>query len=79
MMAPIQNRNTRKKSLKERFLLIIGVFFFLVYLGLGLAVIFWERFPLRMEMPYRIAFGALIVLYAGVRFSRLLKANGDED
>jgi len=71
-------RQSRKKSLKERFLLIIGLLFFLIYLGLGLAVIFWKRLPLNMERPYRIAFGVLIIVYAAFRFSRLFRSDDEE-
>jgi len=67
--------NIRKKSLKERFLLVIGILFFLVYLFLGLAVIFWKKFPLQMTMNMRYAFGALLIVYAFYRFIRFFNAN----
>lgn len=65
--------NFRKKSLNERFLLFIGVLFFLIYLTLGLIVIFWEKFPFKMATGYRIAFGLLLIVYALVRFLRFFK------
>lgn len=64
----------QEKSPKERFLLVIGMLFFLVYLGLGLMVIFWKKFPFNMEMRYRIAFGLLLIVYAFIRFTRLIKS-----
>lgn len=70
-------RNFRKKSLKERFLLVIGILFFLVYLVLGLIIIFWEKFPIAMEPRYRIAFGALLIGYSFLRFLRFFNANKD--
>jgi len=48
--------NIQKKSLKERFLLFIGILFFMLYFVLGLIVIFMKNFPIRMPMNYRIAF-----------------------
>lgn len=65
----------KKKSPKERFLLVIGLLFFLVYLFLGLAVIFWQAFPLDMEYKYRIALGVLLVVYAIIRFFRFYQSN----
>lgn len=65
--------NFRKKSLNERFLLFIGMLFFLIYLTLGLIIIFWEKLPIKMPLPYRIAFGVLLIAYAAIRFLRLFK------
>ncbi|SDK34447.1 hypothetical protein SAMN04487935_3190 [Flavobacterium noncentrifugens] len=69
--------NIRKKSLKERFLLVIGILFFLIYLCLGLAVIFWKRFPIQMQQNYRIAFGVLLIVYSFFRFLRFFNSNKD--
>jgi len=73
-----RTQSQKGKSLKERFFLIIGVLFFLVYLGLGLAVIFWENFPLEMEFKYRVAFGILLIVYSFFRFMRFFKSNEEE-
>lgn len=70
-------RNFRKKSLKERFLLVIGILFFLVYLVLGLIVVFWKNFPLNMQPGYRIAFGVLLIGYSFLRFLRFFQTNKD--
>ena len=64
--------NYQKKSLNERFLLFIGILFFLIYLTLGLIIIFWENLPLKMSLVYRIAFGILLIVYSFIRFLRLL-------
>lgn len=69
--------NFQKKSLNERFLLFIGILFFLIYLTLGLIIIFWENLPLKMPLPYRIAFGVLLIVYSFIRFYRLSKANDE--
>lgn len=62
-----------QKSLKGRFLLVIGLLLFAVYLALGLIVIFWKEFPLEMQYEYRIAFGVLLIVYSFFRFIRLLQ------
>jgi uncharacterized membrane protein (DUF485 family) len=70
-------RNIQKKSLQERFLLVIGVLFFVLYFVLGLFIIFMKNFPLDMPKEYRIAFGLLLIIYAGIRFTRIIKDNKD--
>jgi len=68
------NTNERvQKSLKGRFLLVIGILFFLIYFVLGLTIIFWQKFPIVMDRQYRIAFGVLLIVYAFIRFTRLIK------
>jgi uncharacterized membrane protein (DUF485 family) len=69
--------NLKKKSLKERFLLVIGILFFLIYLTLGLIIIFWERFPITMARQYRIAFGTVLIVYSFLRFTRLINSNNE--
>jgi len=79
-------RNTHKrdqKSLLERFLLIIGILFFLLYFILGTGIIFWEYifpekdFPLVMEMKFRIAFGVLLIVYSFYRATRFYHKNNN--
>ncbi|CAM4066570.1 C4-dicarboxylate ABC transporter [Flavobacterium sinopsychrotolerans] len=67
--------NLQKKSLKERFLLVLGILFFLVYLVLGLFIIFMKEFPIAMDTNYRIAFGIILIVYAFFRFTRLINDN----
>ena len=67
--------NYKKKSLKERFLLFIGILFFLIYLTFGLVIIFWKNFPFNWEMKYRIAFGVLLIVYSFFRFVRFFNSN----
>jgi uncharacterized membrane protein (DUF485 family) len=69
--------NIKKKSLKERFLLVLGILFFLVYLVLGLFIIFMKNFPLAIQAEYRIAFGVLLIVYASFRFVRIINDNKD--
>ena len=70
--------NFRKKSLKERFLFVIGMLFFLIYLVLGLIIIFWKKFPLTMSGNYRLAFGLLLIVYSFVRFIRFFNSNKEQ-
>jgi hypothetical protein len=67
--------NLKKKSLIERFLLIITILVFLAYLFLGLMVIFWKKFPFNMQMQYRVALGVVLIVYAIIRFFRVYNAN----
>jgi cytochrome c biogenesis protein CcdA len=70
-----KSNNTSKKSLKKRFLLVIGIIFFLIYLAFGLAVIFWSGLNLNMDNNLRYAFGGLIIVYAFFRFIRFFQNN----
>ncbi|PXY40107.1 hypothetical protein DMB65_13655 [Flavobacterium cheongpyeongense] len=67
--------NIMKKSLKERFLLVLGILFFLIYLVLGLMIMFWDMLPLNMDPLYRYAFGVLLIVYSAIRFLRLINSN----
>lgn len=71
------NRNIQKKSLKERFLLVIGILFFIAYLVLGLFIIFMKNFPIEMKSSYRLAFGILLIVYAFIRFMRIINDSKD--
>lgn len=67
--------NMKKKSPKERFLLIIGIVLFLSYLVMGLALIFWKTFPINLPRNYRIALGAVLIVYSVIRFLRVFNDN----
>ena len=67
--------NLKKKSLIERFLLVITILVFLAYLFLGIMVIFWNKFPFVMQMQYRIALGVILIVYAVIRFFRVYNDN----
>ena len=70
--------NYKKKSLKERFLLFIGLMFLMIYLTLGVLLIFWAKFPINMETKYRVALGSLFIVYGFFRFWRLINTNADD-
>ena len=67
----------QKKSLKERFLFVMGMAIFLAYLILGLVFIFWKSMPILMDFNYRIAFGVLLIVYAFIRFFRVFNSNNE--
>ncbi len=69
----------KQKSLKRRFLLILGATTFAFILALGLMIIFWDRMPLNLSKVQRIIFGSLVILYAILRFSRLFRKDTDEE
>ena len=72
-MFQLNVNSTPKKSLKERFLLVIGIIFFLMYLAMGLAIIFWKKMPLDMSFGYRVALGSILIIYAFMRFIRFFQ------
>ena len=69
--------NFQKKSLKERFLFVIGMLVFLAYFILGLIFIFLKSMPIAMQTEYRIAFGVLLIVYSFIRFFRFFNANNE--
>lgn len=63
-----------QKSPQQRFLFVLGLIFFLLYLVLGFIIIFWKELPLNISYYGRLAFGSLLIIYAFIRFVRLLKS-----
>lgn len=70
--------NSRQKSLKRRFLLILGVAAFISFCALGLMIIFWTAMLPNIAKTQKIIIGSVVIIYAVVRFSRLLKKDPDE-
>ena len=70
--------NFKKKSLSERFLLVLRMLFFVLYLVLGITLIVWKSFPIHMETKYRIAMGVLLIVYAILRFFRFFNFNKED-
>jgi hypothetical protein len=73
------NFNKEQKSPKRRFLLILGTAAFICFVILGLMIMFWDKLPLQLQPYQRILFGAFIIGYAILRFSRLFKKDQYED
>ena len=71
------NFNDKQKSLKRRFLLILGIITFIGFCILGGMVMFWQGLPVQLTDWQRKIFGAMIILYSVLRFSRLLKKDNE--
>jgi hypothetical protein len=70
--------NNKQKSPKRRFLLILGVTAFICFCCLGVMIIFWDDMLPNFPKTQKIIFGIVIIVYAIIRFSRLLKRDKDE-
>lgn len=66
----------KQKSPQQRFLFILGLTMMLIYTAIAVVLIFLpERLPIdpeRFPRTYQIAFGVLLLVYAGIRFGRLI-------
>jgi uncharacterized membrane protein (DUF485 family) len=66
----------KQKSPQQRFLFILGLAMMLMYFAIGIALIFFTKLlpldPDRFPKQYQIAFGVLLIIYAGIRFGRLI-------
>ncbi len=73
--------NFKQKSLKRRFLLILGFVTFLACLILGLMFMFYDAIIQKLDMSKteRLAIGALFVAYSVLRFSRLFKKEAEDE
>ncbi|WP_246269676.1 hypothetical protein [Pedobacter panaciterrae] len=61
-----------QKSPQQRFLFILGLVMFAFYLVLGLTLIVWKDMPVTIERTYRILLGVLLIVYAAIRFTRII-------
>lgn len=61
-----------QKSPQQRFLLILGLVMFAFYLILGITLIVWKDMPVTIERTYRILLGVLLIVYAAIRFTRVI-------
>jgi hypothetical protein len=73
----LSNHN-EQKSPKRRFLLILGVTVFLAVFTLGLMVVFWDKMLPDIPKTQKMLYGAVIIIYAIIRFLRLFKKEQDE-
>lgn len=58
-------------------MLVLGIAFFVVYLGLGLAFVFVKNMPFDMSPTLRVGFGVVLIVYAGFRLYRLVKQSNN--
>jgi cytochrome c biogenesis protein CcdA len=69
--------HNKQKSLKRRFLLILGITVFICVSALGLMIIF-DQLNLDMSPTYRILVGSLFILYGIIRVTRIFRKQPDE-
>ena len=70
-----RNNKFSQKSPTQRFLSILGMFMFLFYFALGLAIILWKDIPLDIDSNFKNLFGGLLIVYSFMRFARLWQNN----
>jgi hypothetical protein len=73
MFSDRKSHKDTQKSPQQRFLFVFGIIFFLMYLCLGLMIIFWKEIPLSLSYNGRLGFGILLIVYAVFRFIRLMQ------
>ena len=71
--------DTRQKSLKRRFLLILGLITLVCVLAMGLTLMFWKKFDFGLTPTYRYLLGGLLITYGIVRFVRIFRKDDDEE
>jgi hypothetical protein len=73
--------DSQQKSLKRRFLLILGFVTFIACVTLGLMIMFWDKLILKLNMSQteRLLLGGLFLLYGILRFSRLFKKDPQDE
>lgn len=66
-----------QKSPQQRFLFILGICMVTIFVALAVVLIFFSDVlgldPEKLPKEYRIAFAILLVIYAGIRFGRIIK------
>lgn len=67
------NNNEKQKSLIRRFLFFLGIIFLLLYVILGIGFIVWKDMPVTIPYKNRIIFGIILLVYAGIRFFRIIR------
>jgi len=68
----------KQKSPQQRFLFILGLVMFVIYLTLGIALIFFANIAAALPAYGRILLGLLLIVYAIIRFVRLMNQKEDE-
>ena len=72
----------KQKSPQQRFLFILGLTMMVVYLGMSIVIIFFGHLlrldPEKFPRQYQIAFAIVLIIYAIIRFFRIIKDNNQE-
>jgi hypothetical protein len=69
--------HNKQKSLKRRFLLILGITVFICVSAMGLMIIF-DQLNLDLSPTYRVLVGGLFILYGILRVTRIFRKQPDE-
>ncbi|MDQ8006343.1 MAG: hypothetical protein REI64_16190 [Pedobacter sp.] len=71
--------SSKQKSPQQRFLLILGVAMIILFCTLAVVVAFFGDLinldPLKFPQEYRVAFAVVLMIYAAIRFFRILRDN----
>ncbi|GAB1464460.1 hypothetical protein [Pedobacter sp.] len=78
----LNSDNLKQKSPQQRFLLILGVAMIILFCTIAVIVVFFgdkiHLDPQKFPQEYRVAFGIVLVIYAAIRFFRILRDNRTE-
>ncbi|MES2485888.1 MAG: hypothetical protein V4581_08060 [Bacteroidota bacterium] len=83
-----RNRSSRYRTQKSpdwRFLFVLRLLILIVFLGFAVILLFWDSLPfsenymLSMPVNYRYAMGVVIIVYAIIRFVRLMPKKNEEE
>ncbi len=72
----------KQKSPQQRFLFILGLTMMVVYLGISVVIIFFGHLlrldPEKFPRQYQLAFAFVLIVYAIIRFFRIIKDNNQD-
>jgi uncharacterized membrane protein (DUF485 family) len=67
----------KQKSPQQRFLFVLGLTMMLIYVFISIIILFFNELlhldPEKFPRPYQYAFAGLLIVYALIRFFRILK------
>lgn len=76
------SNNFKQKSLSRRFLFILGLSITLVYFGIAIVLIFFDKVLMldaeKFQRKYQIAFAVILIVYGIIRFFRLMRDHREE-
>nr|WP_294937279.1 hypothetical protein [uncultured Flavobacterium sp.] len=68
-------QNFKQKSLPQRFLFVLGLVFLGLYIFLGVTLFVWKSMPVEISYTRRMILGAILIIYAVIRFVRLQQSH----
>ncbi len=73
------NLFNKQKSIKRRFLLILGIAAFIAVVLFGLMIMFWDKLELNLSHTQRLMVGGSVIGYGILRFTRVFKKQPDDE